>query len=451
MALAVNWARQMCAVQFANGRTYYMLNIHRRAVATGALCCLASLGGLMQQAQASGFQLREQSAEGLGNAFAGSSAKAQDLSTIFYNPAGMALLDGNGAQGEVAYIMPKATLSGTATRNAAVGGAKTGGSSGGDAGVDTALPSFYAMMSVNPDLKLGLAINTPFGLETNYDTDWVGRYQALRSKLMTMDITPSVAYRLNKQLSIGGGLNLQYISATLTNAVDNRLAGSASDGTAKVKGDDWGAGVNLGVMYEFTPTSRIGLNYRSRVQHQLEGTVQYTNVVNAGALSRLLNSDATAKVTTPDIVSLGAYHEISPQWAVMGEVQYTNWSLFDHLTVDATSGADSYVNEDWKDTYFVSFGATYKPAERWKLQSDIGYDMSPVPEAHRTARIPDQDRLWLSVGAGYQLTPNLALNGAYTHIFVKDAQINETTSFGTLTGSYSGAVEIISASLKATF
>lgn len=427
-----------------------MLTIHPRVMATGALC-LASLLSQGQVALASGFQLREQSTEGLGNAFAGSAAKAQDLSTIFYNPAGMTLLDGNAAQNDVTYIMPTATFTGSATRNPAVGGAKTGSSTGGDAGVDAPLGAFYAMMSVSPDLKLGLAVNTPFGLETDYDSDWVGRYQALRSKLMTLDITPSVAYRVNNHLSIGGGLNFQYISATLTNAIDNRLAGRASDGEAKVKGEDWGAGVNLGAMYEFSPTSRVGLNYRSRVQHELEGTLSYTNVVNAGALSRLLTSDATAKVTTPDIVSLGAYHELSPKWAVMGELQYTNWSLFDHLTVDAENGTDSYVNEDWKDTYFVSLGATYKPGEKWKLQTGIGYDMSPVPEAHRTARIPDQDRLWLSLGGGYQLTPNVSLAAAYTHIFVRDADINETTSFGTLTGSYSNAVDIVSANLKASF
>lgn len=427
-----------------------MLTTHHRVMATGVLC-LASVLCHGAPALASGFQLREQSAEGMGNAFAGSSAKAQDLSTIFYNPAGMTRLQGNAVQGEVAYIMPRSTFSGQANRNTGVGGGVVPGGSGGDAGVDTPLPSLYAMMSVSPDLKLGLAINTPYGLETDYDDNWVGRYMALNSKLMTIDITPSAAYRLNSRWSVGGGLNIQYASATLTNAIDNRLAGNASDGKVEVTGDDWGVGVNLGVLYEFSPTSRVGLNYRSRVLHELEGKTDYTNVVNAGSLSSLVDSDATAKLTTPDTFSIGVYHELSPQWAVMGEAQYTNWSLFDHLTVDNKTGTDSYVNEDWKDTVFLSAGATYKPNEKWKFQGGIAVDQSPVPEAHRTARIPDQDRLWLSAGLGYQLTEGMALAASYTHILVRDAEINESTSFGKLVGSYDGSVDIFSASLKASF
>lgn len=427
-----------------------MLTTHHRVMATGALC-LATALCQTAPASASGFQLREQSAEGMGNAFAGSSAKAADLSTIFYNPAGMTRLQGNATQGEVAYIMPKANFTGVATRNPGVGGAATGGGNGGDAGVDTPLPSMYAMMSVSPDLKFGLAINTPFGLETDYEEGWAGRYMALNSKLMTIDITPSVAYRLNSNWSVGGGLNIQYASSTLTNAIDNRLAGSATDGKSEITGDDWGVGVNLGVLYEFSPTSRLGLNYRSRVMHELKGETDYTGVVNAGALTNLIDSDATAKMTTPDVVSIGIYHELSPEWAVMGEAQYTNWSLFDHLSVDNKNGTDVYVNEDWKDAYFFSVGATYKPNEKWKLQGGLAYDLSPVPEAHRTARIPDQDRLWLSGGIGYQLTPGMALAASYTHIFVQNAQVRETTSFGTLDGTYEGSVDIISASLKASF
>jgi len=195
----------------------------------------------------------------------------------------------------------------------------------------------------------------------------------------------------------------------------------------------------------------VGLNYRSRVMHELEGKTDYTGVVNAGSLTNLVDSDATAKLTTPDVVSIGLYHELSPQWALMGEAQYTNWSLFDHLSIDNKTGVDTYVNEDWKDAYFFSVGATYKPSEKWKLQGGVAYDLSPVPEAHRTARIPDQDRLWLSGGVGYQLAPGMALAASYTHIFVQHSQVRETTSFGTLDGTYEGAVDIISASLKATF
>ncbi len=415
-----------------------MFNHHRMWMVPG-LCGLALAVGV-GQAQAAGYQLKEQSAEGLGNAFAGATAKASDASTIFYNPAGMTRLQGTQVTTGAAYIAPQADFVGSGVTST---GASTGSVAGGDAGRDALLPSFYGMYSVSDDLKIGLSVNTPWGLTTKYESDWAGRYQAIKSDLRTIDVVPSVAYRVNDQLSLGGGVIFQRIEAELTNAVFN-FGLTAQDGLGKVEGDDWGYGVNLGALYEFSPTSRVGINYRSRIHHELKGDITYDNVhANIAAAGNMHNDTATAKVTIPDVVSVGAYHQLSPEWAVVGEASWTNWSLFDHLTIDSATGRDTTTDEKWKDSWFFSAGGIYTPSEKWTLRGGVAYDMSPVSDAHRTARIPDQDRIWLASGASYQLTPAVQLDLGYTHIFVKDASLNERTSQGTVRGSYESSIDIL--------
>jgi long-chain fatty acid transport protein len=415
-----------------------MFNHHRTWMVPG-LCGLAMAfaGG---QAFAAGFQLKEQSAAGLGTAYAGSTARADDASTIFFNPAGMTRLNGTQITTGAAYIAPQSDFSGSGVTST---GASTGSLSGGDAGRNALLPSFYGMYSLSDDFKVGLSVNTPWGLTTKYESDWAGRYQAIKSDLRTIDVVPSVAYRVNDTLSVGGGIIFQRIEAELTNAVYN-MGLSAVDGMGKVEGEDWGYGVNLGAMLEFSPTSRVGINYRSRIQHELEGSISYNNVAAAIATAGNMHDDsATAKVTIPDVVSIGGYHELSPEWALVGEVSWTNWSLFDHLTIDSATGRDTTTDEKWKDSWFFSAGTIYKPTDKWTLRGGLAYDSSPVSDSHRTARIPDEDRIWVATGASYQLTDAVQLDAGYTHIFVNSASINETTSQGTLSGSYDNSIDII--------
>lgn len=393
------------------------------------------------QAQAAGFQLKEQSATGLGMAFAGSAAIANDPSTIFSNPAGMTLLQGTQVGSSASWVMPQAEFTGSGQTTA---GASTGSKGQGDAAHDALLPTFYGMYSISDDLKVGLAVNSLWGLVTKYDSDWAGRYQAIKSDLWSVDVVPTVAYRVNNNLSIGGGVIFQRLEAELTNAVNN-LGLSSFDGLAKVEGESWGYGVNLGAMYEFSPTTRVGIDYRSRIHHELEGTISYKNV-NAlvAAAGNLRDDSATAKITIPDIVTIGAYHEFNDQWAITGEASWTNWSLFDHLSVDAATSADPYTEENWDDSWFFSVGGIYKPDEKWTLRSGIAYDISPVPDDYRTARVPDENRLWLAFGGSYQVTETVSLDLGYTHIFVDTASLNETTSQGTVTGSYDEAIDIVS-------
>lgn len=422
-------------------------NAHRHCTLVMGAACILSLGA--EATQAAGFQLRELSTEGTGNAFAGATAGATDLSTIFLNPAGMTRFSGNGAQADVNAVLPTIRFSGTAGN----GVTTFSGGDGGDAGEDVVVPALYGMWDISPTVKAGLSLTVPFGLATKYDEDWKGRYFAIESEIENFVLSPAIAWKPTDKLSLGAGFQFGYVNAKLTQAIDLSAAGQA-DGMSDLDGDDYGYGYTLGALYEFTPTSRVGLSYRSRVDYTLEGQLDISGVPDfLVALNPLLqDSDGEVDLTTPDILSLGAYHEINPQWAVMSELSWTNWSVFDELRVEFDDGRpDSVTEEDWNDTIFFSIGADYKPRDNHTFRFGAAYDQSPVPDDTRTARIPDADRYWLSLGYAYDFSDRGTVNLGYTRIFINDADISETTDAGTLSGDYEGSANVFAANVSFRF
>jgi len=401
---------------------------------------LVALGllGFSGTASSAGFSLIEESASGLGNAFAGGAASAEDASTVFFNPAGMTRLSGSQLSLVLHAIKPTVEFSNTASVAAA--GRPLGGN-GGDAGNWTPVPNFYYVTELSQNLRAGLGISSPFGLKTEYDPSWMGRFQAIKSDLKTININPALAYKINDQLSVGAGLNAQYISAELTNAV---YLGAGPEGQAKVKGDDWSVGYNLGVLYELNPATRFGLAYRSDVRHKLEGDVTFTGVPAP-------NGPISAEITLPETVSLSGFHQINPQWAMMGDITWTRWSRFQELRIVRNTGitVGQPTIENWDDTYRFALGASYQQSKQLKLRGGIAYDQSPVSDAYRTARIPDADRTWLTVGATYQLSAKSSMDFGYAHIFVANAAINSGTP--ALVGEYSNSVDILSAQFNHRF
>jgi long-chain fatty acid transport protein len=427
-------------------------------VLIAVLCSGASL-----TASAAGFALIEQSASGMGNAFAGGSAAAEDASTIFFNPAGMTYLPDDQLVVSGHAIRPSATFTNNGSHSAA--GAATPGGNGGDAGDWSLVPNMYFSKSITPDIKLGLGISAPFGLQTSYDPGWVGRYQALQSELYTININPSIAFKATDRLSLGFGVSAMRAEAKLTNAVDvgSILGGGLNqnfDGLAHLKGDDWGIGWNAGAIFQFNDSTRFGLAYRSEVHEKLEGNVNFTFQPGTpgGVSTALHNGAVNASLTLPDSLSASLFHQLNDQWDIMADVTWTGWSSFKTLTATYSTGAAlSSTPENWKNTVRVSAGATYHYSDALRLRGGIAYDESPVPDAFRTPRIPDNDRTWLAFGASYKITPAADVDVGYTHIFVKNTSINKTTdtSFAqaqdTVIGSYDSDVNIVSLQLTYNF
>jgi long-chain fatty acid transport protein len=419
---------------------------------------LLAAGGLAGAAQASGFGLREGSADWMANAFAGETAKAYDASTSFTNPAGMVRLNQNEIDGALNYIGPSARFSG---QNFVGPGIATPGTQGGNVAQPAATGAVFGVWSYAPSIKFGLSVTSPFGQRVSNPKDFVGRYQSLVSSITDINVTLSAALKINEHLSIGGGPVIDYFHSRLTQALNIGINPLVGDPVADLHGDDTSLGFNLGAMYQFNDATRIGLDYRSRIQHDITGA-QYVSVPpllsavsprTAAALG-FLNSKAFTKVTLPDSVSLGFYHQIDPRWAVMADLQWTHWSLFKNVTITPSNGAPSTIlPEDWRNTWFGSVGTSYRVLDKLTLQGGVAYDESPVTDSNRTTRIPDYSRFMIGVGATYAVLRNVNLQAAYLHLFSGDAKIDNAASAtsGRIVGKYSDTADSASLGVAVKF
>ncbi|MFA4912276.1 MAG: outer membrane protein transport protein [Burkholderiaceae bacterium] len=407
-----------------------------------------TLGLGVTSVHAAGFQLLEQNASGLGNAYAGSAAVAENASTIFFNPAGMSYLPGVNLSTGVAAVKPSFKFSdnGNSRNPLAMGGGRPRGGNGGDAGGWEFVPNAYGSLQLNDRLHVGIGIGAPFGLSTHYDDDWAGQYHSRKFKIQTININPSVSYKVNDMLALGAGVNWQRIDAEYTK---QQVVGVGMARAAKVEmdGDAWGW--NLGAMLQPTPDTRVGLSYRSKMKHSASGTTKVQN---------LAKFDARADVDLPDSAILSVMHSLTPRWDLLADVSWTGWSSIPELKIrNSGPGAQSdTLNLKFRDTWRFAVGANYKVSEQWKLKFGVAYDQSPVHnDKNRPTSLPDNNRVWLSTGVQYQATKNTTLDVGYTYLHVRKTKIdNDGESLATkgrIAGDYSSKGNIIGVQLTSRF
>jgi len=430
-----------------------------KSLASVVAVSFVSSAGFAGSARATGFAVREGDTDWMANAFAGETAKAYDAATAYANPAGMVRLNQSEIEQSMNLISPSARFSG---ENFLGTGVTTPGTSGGNAAQFAATPALFGVWSYRPDLKFGLSIDAPFGLRAAYSSDWVGRYQSLVSGVTDINVSLSAAYAINEHLSIGGGPVVDYFRGRLTQAINTGpTAAMTGDPTADVHGDDVGAGFNLGVMYQFNDALRLGIDYRSRIQHDIDakqsifvpGQLSALNPDVAGVL-QALGGKVTTKITLPDNVAADIYWQINPAWAVMGGVQWTHWSLFKNVTVVPQNGGPlEQTAENWRNTWLVGVGVNWQVLPKLLLQTGFSWDQSPMTRSTRTTRIPDSDRYTLGVGAQYQLFPATTLQVAYAHGFVAAAPIRNSASptAGVIDGRYDIHANTLSLGLRMRF
>ena len=418
-----------------------------------------ALAGVGTLSHAAGFALIEQNASGLGNAYAGQAASAQDASTVFFNPAGLTLLPSKQIVLAGHLIKPSAEFGNSGSTTAPF---QTLGGTGGDAGDLAFVPSFYYAHPIDANLSLGIGVNALFGLKTEYDPTWVGRFLAVTSEVKTVNINPSLAYKLNDRVSLGLGVNLQRIDAKLTNMVNYSALASGAlgpnlEGLATVKGDDYGWGYNLGALFNLGNT-RIGVAYRSEIDYTIEGSVSFANVpVSLSGAAALLPGSVTADATLPATASLSVFHKLSPGLDLLADITWTGWSSFDVLSIVRTSGLPvSSTTENWEDTMRYSAGLNYAMDNAWAWRTGVAYDESPVPGRYRSPRIPDESRTWLALGGQYRLSNASAIDFGYAHLFVKLGDMtnslnNTKAAAGTIHGDYNNHVDILSAQYTHNF
>ena len=397
-----------------------------------ALAVMLSMAVWSGAAAASGFALAEQSGSGLGNAYAGATASAEDASTIFFNPAGMAHL--HGKQFVVAGYLIGVASQFSDTASVAAAGRALGVVP--DNGRKWArVPNGYFAAEITPKLHFGTGINTPFGSSTEYQPDWVGRYQAIKSSIETVNVNPSFAYQLNDAFSIGAGLDYQRFKATLTNA---RILG-AIDGINTLSGSDNAWGYNIGGLLRLDDNSRIGVSYRSAIQFGLSGTVYVSSALPIAGTN--VPVPITVGMKTPDTLSIGYFKPLDGKWDVMVDLARTGWSNFKELRIiQASTGATiALTPENWSDTWRMAAGANHHYNGQWTMRVGLAYDQAPVSDAFRTARIPDADRTWLSLGGQYKAGKGSVLDFGYAHLFIKNSTVYKNK----------GGVDVASAALYA--
>ncbi|NCP62579.1 MAG: transporter [Alphaproteobacteria bacterium] len=400
---------------------------------TGFLVATTAIGLVLglTQAQGAGFKINE--TRTTANATAGAAAIGGDVTAMWNNPATMTSLDGHHFAFNGAFIIPDTKFKKGSGTNVATG------NNGGNGGEFAFVPAVYGMWSVQDNMKIGLALTVPFGLATKYDKTWVGRFHSVHSELKTLNINPNVAYKINDMWSVGLGVSFQYADATLEKKINNASFGAAGEANSKVTGDDWGAGFNVGVLFEPMKGTRLGLAYRSKITHGLRGKIENTGLATANAafLTALNLSNGTTKVsgdlTTPESLDFSVSQELGEAWTLLGSVVWTRWNRFNELgfkrqdNVAVNGGNVGPVErQGWKNVFMFSLGADWKFAKDWVAHFGVAYDQSPVSKQHRSPRLPGNDRTWLATGLDWSVTDWAKVGLSYTYIFVKDAKIDIT-------------------------
>lgn len=437
-----------------------------KAVSSLRIISAVVLGLGTASVHAAGFQLLEQNASGIGNAYAGSAALGDNASTIFFNPAGMTRLNGVNVSAGVTAIKPSFKFSNDGSTGP--NGSPATGGNGGDAGSLAALPNAYISWELNPSWYVGLGIGVPFGLMTEYDDDWTGRYHSKKFSIESVNINPSIAYKVNDQLSLGAGVNWMRLDAEFSRASpfinpQNGAFLGDLDATVKMNGDAWGW--NLGLLYQVTPETRLGLSYRSKVKIDVSGKTRVkSGTVNpailAGGTGGALpgNANASTSVELPDSAIFSVVHDLTSQWQLLGDVSWTGWSSIKSLDIQNTGHpliTSDNLDLRFRDTWRIALGANYKLNHQWTLKGGIAWDQSPVHEAkYRPTSLPDNDRYWLSVGAQYNFNDRTTVDVGYTHLFLKDtAMANDTDAAkkGVVRGEYRSNAHLLGVQVSHRF
>lgn len=429
------------------------MKTNKTLLSTAVAFGLLSTSGV---ANAAGFQLAEYSATGLGRAYAGEAAMADNAGAQWRNPAMLTYLEGTQVSVGAIYVNPNIDVDGTSTF---VNGSNKASSH--DFAHDAVIPNFYLSHQYNDKFAIGLAFGTNYGMETDLGKDFAAANFGNEASVTSMEANLNAAYKLNEALSIGGGIRYIIADGSIGAVMPPQMGlvkPTLPGQTLKyMEGDDTAWGWQVGAAWQINENNRLGFAYKSAVDLTLEG---HANGLAFNPINPNAKKAGSMDLTLPATAELASFHQLNDQLAVHASINWTDWSSFKELVADFPDKSDLIKSENWEDNYRFAVGTTYKLDQKWTLRSGVAYDMSAVDDKYRTTTIPETDRLWLSVGAGYEWSKNLTLDAGFTYIFAKDAPIseprdasdNEAAGFGgAFEGEVTGNVWLIGVQANYTF
>ncbi|WP_460358268.1 MULTISPECIES: OmpP1/FadL family transporter [unclassified Pseudomonas] len=401
---------------------------------------------------AGGFALNEQSISGMGSGFAGRSSSAEDASTIYGNPAGMARLKQEQVSVGAATLFAKSDISRTRSTFA--------GNEDGDMVPTTTVPMGYYVKPIDEHWAFGVGFYVPFGLITDYGSGFAGRYYANKSEVTTLTFQPTISYAFNEKVSIGFGPTINRIGGEISGMVPNPLTPGRNDGKLKSTGDDTALGFNAGVLVQATDQTRLGLTYHSKVSYHLDAKTKVTDGIFSvlGVSGR--SYDASLDVDTPESVDFSATHQFNNDWTLYVGSTWTRWSRFKELTIENSglppllSGQLGTISEEqnWHDTWAHAIGTAYQLNSQWVLRSGFSVDQSPANNTNRGPRIPTGDRKVISFGAGWTPVENVTIDFAYSYLWEESVKVNDSSpSRGAYSARYKNSASGLGTSVSYRF
>lgn len=409
------------------------------SVAAGSIIAATSA------AQAGGFALREQSAAGQGLSFAGAAAGGAGLGSMFWNPATMTNHQGIQTSVGLTALIPYTSLTNVSGTSAGYS-TFNGKSTSGDMALDAILPNAYLSWQFDQNIWLGLSVNAPYGLATKADSSYVGRTYGSTSAAKSKEVTASVAYKFNDMISVAAGLRYLDLKARYTTAAAR--PGNPQDWPVLgLDGDGAALGYTLGLTFKPVDGTEIGLGYRSQVKPTLKGdffggAAAASSFSGSSALAAYaLNNPIQVSIPLPQMITLGLKQKVSQDLTLLAGFEWTQWSVLKSPAITyRNSGAYPGTPIAWspgsahlaspnlpfeyKDGWYASLGGEYKWDSKLTLRTGLAFESTPIKDESRSIRLPDNDRIWTSIGAGYRFTEQLSLDVGYTHIFPKSTKVS---------------------------
>ncbi|WP_426811371.1 OmpP1/FadL family transporter [Pseudomonas sp. WOUb67] len=391
---------------------------------------------------AGGIFIYEAGQEGNGLANAGSAALAQDPSVLMSNPAGIALLPGTQISANAQVIFGDMRFSRDSSN-------QFDGNEGGNALQYLPGSSLFISHQLDDRSAIGFGMYGNFGLALDYDDDWTGRYFTQEAAIIGISFQPTFAYKFTDDLTVGIGPRMMLGYYRTEMAINNSLLGLVDrpDGQLEYKDTDVGMGLNLGLMYQLTPHTRLGLAYTSKVKLEFEDSPHVSDINNPiinAALNRLAVDTLELDMNVPQTVTFSVAHEMDDQWTLLGSLGWQDWSDFGDIGVEVDANAADVsrtVDRQYKDTWHASIGAQYQMTKQLRLSFGVGYDSSAVDDKDRTVDNPMGEAWRFATGVNYQVEEGFDLHMAYTLVWLGDMDVEQTKarSGNTLSGSYNNA------------